>query len=239
MYLHKHTVGFAECGLDGTLRLADAMSLMVNCCQYQESADRKLHEYLNRNNLAVFLYSIQIDIVRMPSVQEEIEVCVKIYDIKSMLGFRRITVTDGSGRLCAVANAIGAFYNIKEKRAVKIDPNEFQYFLDQAEEMEVLPRKIQLPVFASPLTGYKVEKSDIDPNGHMQSARYLAIAEDRLPSGLKYDRVRVEFKQQSFCGDDLTCTLRTDENLTNVVEICGTGSKSAAVVEFRCTKRVL
>jgi acyl-ACP thioesterase len=232
MYLHKHTVGFAECGADGTLRLADALSLMVNCCQYQENADKKLSGYLKRKNLAVFLYSIQIDMVRMPSVQEEIEVCVKIYDIKSILGFRRITITDSSGHLCAVANAIGAFYDVKEKRTVRIDPDEFKNFLDEAEEMKVLPRKIQLPSRASPLAEYTVQKSDIDPNGHMQSAKYLAIAEDRLPAELKYDRVRIEFKQQSFCGDKLNCALRADTNLIHVVEICAIDSKPGAVVEF-------
>ncbi len=232
MYSHKHKVGFAECGADGTLRLAEALSLIVNCCQYQENADRKLNAYLKRNNLAIFLCSIQIDIERMPSVQEEIEVCVRICDLKSILGFRRITITDGNGRLCANASAVGAFYDMKENRSAKINPDEFRYFLEQAEEMETLPRKIRLPVNASPLTGYVVQKSDIDPNGHMQSARYLALAEDRLPAGFAYNRVRVEFKQQSFCGDSLGCMLRADTDSCHVIEISGASSKHTAVVEF-------
>ena len=232
MYSFKHTVGFAECGENGTLRLANALSLMVNCCQHQENSDERLRTYLRENNLAIFLHSIQIDIERMPSYQEDINVCVKIYDIKSILGFRRITITDKEGKLCAIANAIGAFYDTAEKKTVKIDPEKFKDFLDQAEEMETLQGKIRLPPSSTPLPGYVVRKSDIDPNGHMQSARYLAISEDLLPSSFKYDRVRIEFKQQSFHGDTLSCALGAGTKSSCVIEIFGRNSKHSAIAEF-------
>lgn len=232
MYSFQHTVGFAECGKEGTLHLADAVSLMVNCCQYQEQSETGLRDFLRSRNLVMFLYSMQIDIVRMPTFGEMVELVVKIYDIKSVFGYRRLVIRDANGGTCVIANAIGAFYDTKENKAAKIEPGELCVFLDQAEDMEVLSRKIPLSPEGMPRFPYIVVKSDIDPNGHMRSDRYFAVAEDRLAADFRYDRVRIEFKQQSRPGETLGTYLHTSEGGTVAIRIIGENSRPSAVVEF-------
>lgn len=78
-------------------------------------------------------------------------------------------------------------------------------------------------------------KSDIDPNGHVMSARYFSLAEDCLPPSSSYGRLRIEFKQQAKLGERLQFVIhRTGE--ADTVEIRGGNGKTAAVVEFNRTK---
>lgn len=232
MYRVKSKIGFAECGEGGTLRLEEAVSRMVDCCQFQENEDARLKDFLAKRDLVMFLCSMQVDIMRMPAYNEEVTLDVKIYDVKSMFGFRRLVMRDAEGGVCFLVNATGAFYSPKDNRAVKIDPAELEEVFEAAEEMETLPRKIPVPPGEGEDGGvYTVVKSDIDPNGHVMSARYFSLAEDCLAPGSVYGRLRIEFKQQARLGERLQLVHhKTGE--ADIIEIKGGNGKTAAVVEF-------
>ena len=148
MYEMKNELTFTQCGADGRLKLHEAVALMTDCCQFQEHRETVLKKYLQDNGIAIFLSSIQIDILRLPLFRENISTAVKIYGCKSIYGLRRITMHDESGNLCLIANATGAFFDLNALKAVKVDPEDFNVKFDDAEPMECLPRKIPVPAIS-------------------------------------------------------------------------------------------
>ena len=203
MYLMHNEISFTRAGRDGKLKLDEAVALMTDCCQFQEFQEDEFRIFLAEQNIAVFLNSIQLDIRRMPEFREKIVTSVKIYGCKSIYGLRQLTISDESGEVCVIANAVGAFFNIRENRAVKIDAGVLPVKFDAPLEMECLPRKISLAgvgswSVAAPVA---VTLSGLDPNAHLTSHRYFAIAGDILPEDYSYNRVRMEYKMQAKCGD--------------------------------------
>ena len=79
MYQMQNELPFTRCGADGKLKLHEAVRMMMDCCQFQEYQETGLCRYLRENNIAVFLSSIQIDILRMPEFREKVTTAVKIY----------------------------------------------------------------------------------------------------------------------------------------------------------------
>lgn len=240
MYSMSDEITFCHCGADGKLKLHEAVTMMMNCCQFQEYQEQELCKFLRSNNIAIFLSSLQIDIIRMPEFREKLRTTVKIYGYKSIYGLRRLTMHDASGELCLIANATGAFIDIKEQKALKLSPEVFQLKYDEPEPMECLPRKISLPAAGTvercDFTGIKVTPSMLDPNGHLTSPEYFAIATDILPEDFRFNRARVEYKKQAKCGELLTPVRYLNEaTRTATAVISNADGQTCAVLEFSTT----
>ena len=233
MYEMLTEIPFTKTGIDHKLKLHEAVGMMMDCSQFQEYQEKHFCEFLRSNQIAIFLFSIQIDILRMPEFREKIRTAVKIYGCKSIYGLRRITMRDEKGGLCLLVNATGAFFDIRQGKALKVDPADFGVAFDEAEPMECLPRKIPVPAgggtFCPPTT---VTPSVLDPNGHLTSAMYFAIAGDALRPDLRYNRVRMEFKKQIKLFDSVTPVRFETDGGPVVVDLRdGTGT-SCAAAEF-------
>lgn len=233
MYEMFDTVSFSRCGADGKLKLDQALTMMIDCCQYQELQEAEFKKYLIGNHLAIFLNSIQLDILRMPHFNEKVRTAVKIYGCKSIYGLRRITMHDEAGRLCIIANAAGAFFDLQNQKAVKLDPATFPLKFDPAEEMETLPRKIPIPAEAgSAAEKSTVHRSGLDPNGHLTSAEYIAIAGDLLPENFPFNRVRIEYKKQAKPGEIISPEIHLSGENRCVIDLKSSDGLSFAVTEF-------
>ena len=233
MYEMKSELAFSQCGADGRLKLHEAVTLMMNCCQFQEHQETGLKKYLQDNGIAIFLSSIQIDVLRFPAFRENVTTAVKIYGCKSIYGLRRITVRDESGNLCLRANATGAFFDLNALKAVKVNLANFNVKLDDAEPMECLPRKIpvpQTPGLQMPV--FEVKRSLLDPNGHLSSPYYISIATDILPDDFAWNRVRIEYKQQAKSGNTILPVLYMLSDGSAVVDMQSNNGISYAIAEF-------
>ena len=233
MYEMTTEIPFTRSGADCGLKLHDAVGMMMDCCQFQEFQERNFRDFLEKNGIAVFLFSIQLDIVRMPKFREVVTTAVKIYGCKSIYGLRRLTMRDANGALCLIANATGAFFDLRGNRAVKVDPADFGVAYDPAEPMECLPRKIPIPDVTGTLCPpFTVTPSALDPNGHLTSAMYFAVAADALAPGYAFNRVRMEFKRQTKPGECLIPVRFDAENGVTVVDLRNTDGESHAAAEF-------
>jgi len=233
MYEMKTEIPFTRTGPDQKLKLHEAVGMMMDCSQFQEYQEKNFWNYLRSNQIAIFLFSIQIDIFRRPEFREKVTTAVKIYGCKSIYGLRRLTIRDEAGKLCMISNATGAFFDLRQGRALKIDPSDFGVAYDEAEPMECLPRKIPVPSENGiPCAPVAVTRSMLDPNGHLTSAMYFAIADDALPADLKYNRVRMEFKKQIKPGDSVTPVRFETVAGAVVVDLRDGSGASCAAAEF-------
>ena len=238
MYEMTTEIPFTRTGADRKLKLHEAVGMMMDCCQFQEYQETNFRDFLQKNGIAVFLFSIQIDTVRMPEFRETIKTAVKIYGCKSIYGLRRLTMRDESGELRLIANATGAFFDLKQGKALKLAPEDFGVAYDPAEPMECLPRKIPIPPCpGAECPDFAVTPSTLDPNGHLTSAMYFAIAADALPPGYAFNRVRMEFKQQVKVGDKITPIRFDAGNGAAVVDLRRADGSSCAAAEFSSTAK--
>ena len=232
MYEMKTEIPFTRTGPDQKLKLFEAVGMMMDCSQFQEYQEKNFWNFLRTNQIAIFLFSIQIDIFRRPEFREKVTTAVKIYGCKSIYGLRRLTIRDEAGKLCMISNATGAFFDLRANKALKLDPANFGVAYDEAEPMACLPRKIPVPAEGGISGGpFTVMRSTLDPNGHLTSAMYFAIAEDALPDEYRFNRVRMEYKKQVKPGEQVI-PVRYDLPDGKTVIDLRSGESSCAAAEF-------
>ena len=234
MYEMHTEIPFTRTGPDNQLKLHEAVGMMMDCCQFQEYQEQNFCNFLRTNQIAIFLFSIQIDVIRFPKFREHVTTAVKIYGCKSIYGLRRITMRDEAGKLCLISNATGAFFDLRHGKALKLDPADFGVKYDEAEPMECLPRKIPLPssdigVECAPFTA---TRSTLDPNGHLTSAMYFSVAEDALAPEFTFNRVRLEYKKQVKPGETIVPIRHEPGPGIAIVDLRAPDGGSCAVAEF-------
>ena len=99
--------------------------------------------------------------------------------------------------------------------------------------MECLPRKIPIPPeSAEKGSPFRVTPASLDPNGHLTSAMYFAIAGDALPPDCRFNRVRMEFKKQIKSGHTVQPMRYDTADGRHVVDLLDDEGTSCAVAEF-------
>ncbi len=236
MYGYKTHIRFSEVGRDFHLTLPALMTAFQDCSIFHaESLGQTTPDMWAEGHLWL-LSSWQIIIDRYPSLYEEVEVGTWAYGWKNFFGFRNFTMTDSDGRLTAYANTNWVYTDLKTGHPVRI-PKEVSdlYGIEPPLKMDVAPRKIALPEGGTALDPITITKLDIDANGHVNNARYAAIAQELIPDEFVIRQLRAEYKTAAKFGHVFYPTIRTAQDVTEtriIVSLDNHEQKPYAVIEF-------
>ena len=201
MYTIHHRVATSDVGADKLLRVGTIGMLMQDCSTFQFESDEKFAACLRENELAVFMASRQVDIIRRPAYGEEIDISTWVYGCKGFYGLRNTMIRDAAGELCVACCCVGAFVKRDTGRPYVMPRSSYEDMVSGAAlEMEYLPRKIAVPTEAvfSTVRQDVVAPGYLDANGHLNAGRSLDMASAYVDFPIQ--RVRVEYKAQGKPG---------------------------------------
>ena len=76
----------------------------------------------------------------------------------------------------------------------------------------------------------KVREYHLDSNMHVNNGQYIQMAGGFLNRGVKYDKLRVEYRKQALLGDEMIPVVYEKEN-TCIVALCDAEDGPYAVIE--------
>lgn len=232
MYSFTSRVRFSEVDANLELTLHSIMNYFQDCSTFHSEAEHMSIDQLAEHGYAWLLASWQVVFIRKPRLGETIKISTWPYAFKGFLAYRNFSIEDAEGNVCAYANTIWTFVNIRTMHPAKILPEVIAaYPLNEQFPMDVAPRKIALAgegSYAAPIT---VQKYHIDLNQHVNNAMYILMAQEYLPDGFEPKQLRVEYKNAAVLGDIIQPLLIEQDNLFQVV-LKNTDGGTYAVVEF-------
>ena len=146
-------------------------------------------------------------------------------EIKKTYTYRDFEVYDEENNLCIIGTSKWVLVDINTGRITKIDediigkyePEDKNVF--NVDELD----KIKVPENFSNEMTYKVNRRDIDINGHMHNLYYLDLAYEVLPEEVynkrPFDNVRIQYKKEIKLGDIIKCKYTFEEG-KNIITIC-------------------
>lgn len=231
-YQMQGRVRFSEVDTGKYITLPAIINYFQDCSTFQSEELGVGFKHLESHHKAWILSSWQIVLRRRPKIGEAITVETWAAGFEGIYGIRNFEMKDEQGHSAACANSIWVYMDMQAGRPAK--PNEEQirlYGMEPALEMEYAPRKIKLPDKCQEGPIFPVRKYHIDTNGHVNNCQYVQMALEALPAEANVRQVRVEYKKAAVFGDEILPKLAVEEDRT-VVELCETGGKPFAVVEF-------
>ena len=243
MYTYNTKVGYSQVDTDRFMRI-DAMTALfqdVTCFQGEDIGNG--FALLEPRQQAWILNGWQIEVKRFPAFNEQITVGTFPTSFKGFIGNRNFVIKDSKDEMIVMANSIWTFMDMAKMRPARVD-NEFigKYTLEEPLPMDYSTRKIVLPAEdeqdweVAEKEAVKVQEYHLDSNMHVNNGQYVQIASAYLQKGVRFNKWRVEYRNQARLGDEMIPMVYTKGDIC-IVSLCDTEKKPYAVLEAKIGER--
>ena len=156
----------------------------------------------------------RIRIERLPEYDEEVELSSWPGETMHVLFPRFFRLTDAAGATLAEGSALWILMDAGSRQ--RVFPEAVGVRVPGMENGPTPPLPRALGPVAGDAVPFALPYSYVDLNGHMNNARLLDLAEDRMPADLRGGRVRqieVEYGGEVRMGDELLLRTRREGNV--------------------------
>ena len=234
MYEMKKRILYSDFDEKGDMQLGRIVVSLQDCINAHSQDIGRGIDYMVKVGRTWFLVAWNIEIHRKPKLYEDVTLATWGYDYKMSSGHRNVTMKDAEGKICVCADSLWSLVDMETGKPIRITEADMEGYViaPRAEDMTYLPRKIKYEGDFLLADTVHVRRADIDYNGHMTNANYIALACEYIPEDFKVNRIRGEYKAQSKYLERLNCyTCFTEEKC--IVRIVGEAdNEEKCVVEF-------
>lgn len=223
MYTKRYQVEYFMCHQNGLLKPTYLIHMLSDIMGRNAASYGASFEYHLKRNLVWVLVNYEIDIKRLPRVDEVIIVGTLPYSFKKMYGYRVYQIRDSNGEVLVEGKGKFVLLNYQTKTLAIPNQELLDLFIDAHKEPLALPFKRIRSMEKSSLIYEQetiVNPSYIDVNGHMNNAIYMALAYDFSPKDFfsleAVNRIYISYKKEAFVDDPLTLRYFQDTNLKQV-----------------------
>lgn len=232
MYTLNEIVTTSRVDERGKLKFFAAMQMMQDCSELWQGSEPTWNKFFHDDHRAQLLASRQVEIYRVPDYGEKLSISTWVYSCRTTFGLRSTAIRDEKGELCYASDSMGAFISLENAQLKKLP----QEVIDSVHYEAKLPmpeksRKILVPEGeVKMMEPYRVKRSDIDYNHHMNNSHYVRLAIEALPADYEPKSLRVEHKIAMRLGEELQIRLTSVPGAYYLTFLCERGV--SAVMEF-------
>ena len=158
------------------------------------------------------------------------------YKLKGPFGYRCFSLKGKEGELLARADSLWVFMDMEKGIMVRTPKEVADAFkLDQRMDMEKRNHKVKMPEDLEEQPPFRVRKSDIDTNGHVNNAVYVKLSQEFIPDGMVARSLRAEYKNSAMFGERIVPFVKQEDGVL-YVELCSEDGKAFTAMEFGLEK---
>ncbi len=234
MYSFDSRIRYTELNENLKLPLVSIVNYFQDCSTFQSESLGKGLTYLRSNHQAWMVTGWQIDLFDEALPFENVKISTWPYKFDMVLGYRNFTIeSTDRNKVIAVGSSMWALVDTIRHKPLRLKSEDTDgYELSPAYEIDYLPRKVKLPdhEFIS-LEKQLVVEAHLDSNMHVNNGQYLSFADNLLPDGFTYNRLRAEYKKSALLGDYIYPKYCICDNVC-YMNLCDEAGKTYAVIEF-------
>ena len=203
MYTFNSRVRYSETDEHGRLSLLGIINYMQDCSTFQSEDARVGVNYLDNNHKAWLLSSWQIMIDRYPRLGERLEVGTWHCASRGIYGYRNFVIRDERGNDCVRAGSVWFLFDTQKNVPIRVLPEDTEPYGAKEPPLKLAPapRKIAVPECYETGKTIVVARHHIDTNHHVNNARYVDMARESIPEGLKIREIRADYKKAAVLDD--------------------------------------
>ena len=206
MYSIKTRVRFSETTYNGGLSLTALLNLFQDCATLHGADCGLSYKYMTGEGLAWVLLSWQVELRRMPELDEPIEVVTNPYRISGFTGLRNFWLNDESGRQLCLADTVWALIDAHKGKLTHVRPDFGEkYGLGERVPLSWKPGLMRVdPNLAEDAGTILVQPYMLDMNGHVNNVHYVEwLMEGRPDAAGPCRELDIVFKSETLAGEEV------------------------------------
>ena len=161
-------------------------------------------DYMEAVGKAWILVAYQIQRLKPISLGQKITVGTTPTDFKGAFGERQFFIKDEEGRFLVKANSLWILMDMSDRKPIRITEEDMKmYSMEKAFDDIAVSRKMKLSTEREKQAEYKVLKTYIDSNGHMNNADYIRVATELLPEDFQWQEMHIIYQKEVLEGDTM------------------------------------
>lgn len=235
MYTFNSRVRYSETDEHGRLSLLGIINYMQDCSTFQSEDAGVGVRYLDSVQKAWLLSSWQIMIDRYPKLGERLTAGTWHCSFKGIYGYRDFVLRDEQGNDFVRAGSVWFLFDTKRGVPIRVQPEDTAPYGPEGPALVLspAPRKIAVPLSYEKGETIIVERHHIDTNHHVNNARYVDMARESIPQGLRIREIRADYKKAAVLGDVIIPHVSREPEHVWTVSLNGAQGDAYAVVWLR------
>lgn len=219
-YFKKINIPFYDSDIDGYVRPINILKYFGETTS--EETDKLIDENEVDFSFGWMLYRWKVEIIEYPKAKDDVQVNTWISKLDRFYAFREFTLTDEIGRTMVKASTVWLCIDMSKKRPIRI-PKEYSEVMEEVGEANFknFSDFKDLPEIDS-YSDFKVRRSDIDSNNHVNNAKYLSWIVESMTEDIYNDYRLSEFeiiyKKEIKYGDVISTGFALDSRESGFLE---------------------
>ncbi|MGK7370702.1 MAG: acyl-[acyl-carrier-protein] thioesterase [Candidatus Halalkalibacterium sp. M3_1C_030] len=215
-YQESYTIRSSEVSTNGKAKLQSICDLL------QETAGNhalKLNfdiSQLKDKNLTWMLHRLHVRMDKFPEWRDEITVQTWPSSGDTLRAFRDFIILDSEGNKIGKCLSYWLMINIETRKPVRMPDEVLQMAPSDTEHvLEVKKNRIDFDQEVSGSKAFRVRRSDLDMNKHVNNVKYIEWALEALPSVTEISEMNIEFLAECTEGEEILSEIAKRKNKEN------------------------
>lgn len=217
MYTFDTRISYSAVDRNGNLPLYGILNLMQDCTNLQSTSIGMGVEHMKEVNKGWILVSYKIVINKKLRYGEQVRVGTAASSFNSFYGDRKFEIQSLEGEKLVEADSIWVLMDMETRHPIRVSEEEKKgYVIEEGINDLKANRKIKFSSEKDKVGEFKVLKTYIDNNGHMNNADYLRVAAEFVPTDFEYHEVDIIYNKEAMEGEMMTAYLHREDNVVEV-----------------------
>jgi acyl-ACP thioesterase len=213
MYTFDTTVSYSRLDKNGTVPYYEIMNYLQDCSTFESEKLGVGVEHMKEVHKAWVVLAYKIQFHKPLKLGDEICVGTAPSSFDRVMGNRQYFIKDKQGNYLVKAETIWALIELDKRMPVRIQQEDVKMYQTETAFDDInVSRKVRLFGEKKKLPEFKVARSYIDGNGHMNNANYLRAAEEYLPEQKEYRELEILYSKEALEGETIIPYLYEEEN---------------------------
>ena len=213
MYTFETMISYSAVDRNGNLPLYGILNLLQDCTNMQSSSIGMGVEHMKQVNKGWILVSYKISLKKKLRYGEKVRVGTAASSFSSFYGDRKFQIDSLDGEKLVEADSIWVLMDMETRHPIRVsEEDRTRYVIEEGINDLKADRKIKFSSEREKVGEFKVLKTYIDNNGHMNNADYLRVAAEFVPADFEYYEVDIIYNKEAMEGEMMTAYLHREEN---------------------------
>lgn len=217
MYTFESKVSYSTVDRNGNLPLYGILNLMQDCTNLQSESIGMGIKHMADAKKAWILVSYKIRINEKLKFGDAIRVGTSATSFSSIYGNRKFRIESLDGKKIVEADSLWVLIDMENRRPVRVTEEEKKgYVLEEGINDLKAERKIKFSDKKEKVGEFKVLKTYIDNNGHMNNADYLRVAAEFLPEDFECHNMDIVYNKEALEGETMVAYMYVESDVVEV-----------------------
>ena len=191
----------------------EILNLLQDCSTFHSEDIGRGVSYMKSEARAWVLVAYKVIVNRPIMFGQKITIGTSPSKFSSMFASRQYFIKDENGDYLVQADSLWVLIDIQTRKPLRITEEDSSVYKPEPIFDNIkASRKIRFSSERTKLESFKVLKTYIDSNGHMNNANYLRAAEEFLPTNFPCHEVDIVYNKEAMEGEIITPYLYSEEN---------------------------